>query len=809
MLYEIWARSPRQSSCEHSPGELPLRTIELLILAVLTIALLIIALAPTDASLQVVAGLVIVAILFIVIELVLRLLRRPPFSELARAIATYHLNQIKSIRGFSNLQIGASYPIYKPSQNKATAFDVKLVSNTGEEKGYMVVNLDRSEFPIPEFTTEGSSLTEQFRAKLGHRDFRLVWLAPTYSVALDEDGRILAKIGCDPVIERPHEDRDDKISEGEYLELIWEGRLQWRVRRRKSIAEAWHMLPGGAKKSSDLVQTNAPVGNYSVSYAEGYERSPHFEQIDPNTGANTKDYHSGCGPTAWATLIAWHNLLWTPELLRGSQPGNSYSWGNPPEPAWDTYMDRVMMELGRPEYLDNHDCFWVSGNGGITHDGDVKEGFKYIKQKLGHEFTGRATGDDDLQKVHDSIVIDERPVLVKTPNHYCVVAGFWYHLDGNNHYLLLNTGWGGADKWIKSEYLEKYWYLRHLLPRTKTTSPSFSSDFGPVLCTSSWPSGRDDNLWVFWLGTDGKINYVRNEEGQVPDLTTSEALNVTALYPPAVTPETDSGQIYLLYVDEEHAMHLLRWEGPEKKWCTLEFPSELRTYARPAILGQQGQWFTVAFSDNTYGVQVIATCRDLQRPNAWPDHIGSESAEYYWTVADAFPFGTNRSLSLISYQDYTVLMWVRRQEYFEICSVLAFRLAKPDGTVLGYVDRSLSHSMYDMAHPVVSNGTLFVAYRTLSGRIIVERLTPCPPYEATSWGQTIATVAASVGTREIAWLRETCTHEPSLAFMELEQGNHPMLVVGWTGKDAPNRLNLRLLSVDCPSAPLDYAGKPY
>ena len=151
------------------------------------------------------------------------------------------------------------------------------------------------------------------------------------------------------------------------------------------------------------------------------------------------------------------------------------------------------------------------------------------------------------------------------------------------------------------------------------------------------------------------------------------------------------------------------------------------------------------------------------------------------------------------------MMWVRKENYLEVGGYLAFRFAKPEGTVLGYVDRLLNHVMCGTPHPVVSNRTLFVAYRSAQNRIVIDALAPGPPYE--TWGGAM-TVAASVSTKGIAWLNETCIDEPHLGHLELEQGKHPMLVLGWTGTDTANRLNLRLLSVDCPGSTLDYTGEP-
>lgn len=784
------------------------KMIQAIINMLLVLAVLVLAFARTDIVWILAVLLVLAAMVLWVIDFLIRFRRRPSASLRARAIAAYHLNQMKSVPGFSDLQIGASYPVLHAGGKTPAAFDVKLVSTEGADRGYMIVNLDKHEFPLPEFTTTGPCLTEQFRTKLGHRNFRLVWVNPTYAFAMDKNDKILAEIGTGPVPSKDDSERSSKITDKEYLQYVIEFQQDWRARHKKAIDRAWHRLPGGARRSRDLVQVTEPSGYYVVDYADGYERSPHFKQIDPHTGANgNKDYPSGCGPTAWATLIAWHDLMWTPELLRGSQNANGIPWGNPLEESWNTYMDRIMMDLGRNEYLDNHDCSWYSGNDGITHDGNMKHGFNYITNELGHSFTGRDTGDDDLQKVQRSIVLDRRPILIKTPNHFCVVAGFWYDNDGENHYLLLNTGWDSPiNGWIAASYLEKYWYLKDILPRTQTSTPSLGGDFGPTLCTKKGPNGFYENPWVFWLD-NGKICYANNVGGQLPDLGASATLNVDALYPPAVVADPNTARIYLLYVDPQHKMHLLNWLGPEKRWNPLVFPSDLTTQVRPAILGRQGDWFTVAFSNNDYGVQIISTCGDLEQasPNPWPNQIGDFQNDRYWSQVD--PLGTSRSLSIISYQDYTVLLWVRSSNYINVGGKLSCRLAKPNGSLMGYIDTGKSYGMGGAPNLVLSNKTLFGTYRSDLDRIFVERFEPVPPHEV-HFGNINMTVGASLSSTMVATLNETCKDEPSLGFIELEEGKHPQLVLGWKGTDSANSLMLRLLSVDCPGAFLNYIDKP-
>lgn len=738
---------------------------------------------------------------------ILQCLSKSSGDDLARSIAVYNLRDFQSMPDLSEVIIGPSYQMYNIKGEPVDRYDVKLISIEGADRGYMIVNLQRNDFPVPEFSFEGQSLTEQLRAQLGQRSFRVVWLSPNYAVAIDSSNQIIGKLGSDPNLGVSHEERAEEISEAEFIQQILDNYRIWRLKNVKAIAEAWHRLPGGGKKSSELVRETQPSGNYSITYAEGYDRSVKMRQIQPNTGANNKDYLSGCGPAAWISVLAWHNMVWTPEVFRGSQPGNNRSWGEPTEPTWDTYLDRMTMEIGKKAYLDNHDCAWVSGNGGITHDNRMKYGYNFIIDQLDCMPMGKSSDEPKLQKVYDCITLDQRPVVIKTPNHFCVAAGFWFHNSGDNHYILLKTGWSGADKWIKSEYLEKYWYFKYLVPSSKITTPVISS-YSPVICTTPWGSDQYDNVWFFWLDDETKkIHYTYSADGGVPNLSSSEILsNTRAKYPPAVFSEArisndQSGGVFALFVDEQDHMHLLRWEGPEKKWLTLDFPENLITTERPSICGVQDSWFTVAFHDNEYHTQTIATCRDLQRPNAWPDEILEHNYEWYWTF---YNFSrTNDGLNIFPDGDKYILVY-----HYNGQPVMC--IMDPDCDHADFFEFEYSHPIMGTPSFVYSNNTFYVAYKTFSDRIVVDKLRIIHSSSGTTSYMGFEyeyRVNASATTEEVAFLTEKCFDDPALGMVVQEEGDHPVLLVSWNDLDT-RRIYTRLLSIDDSDNPFDYTGQP-
>ncbi len=206
---------------------------------------------------------------------------------------------------------------------------------------------------------------------------------------------------------------------------------------------------------------------------------------------------------------------------------------------------------------------------------------------------------------------------------------------------------------------------------------------------------------------------------------------------------------------------------------------------------RHGDWFIVAFCDYEWGVQVIATSKDVQRTGAWPMYLGYNQSDGYWRVVDSF-LGTDYDLNMVDYENYTLLCWQVDTSYHR---KLCFSFATPDNILL-YDDNnppSLSGIRGDVSL-VVSHNTTFLAYGP--GRICIETLYPQPIREEIVWLVGPVELPASISEDEIAYLRETCITAPALGFMQLEQGKHPMLVVAWTGTDAAHNLNIRLLSVD-------------
>lgn len=749
-------------------------------------------------------------IILILYHYYLQVREKNPPSKIARALAVYHLNQFRGISKFENLIVSNSFPMSDMS-GKECYYDVKLKSALGQDNGFMLINTDQSDFPVLFFCLEGPSLREQFKSKIGHEEFKITLLTPTYAFATDDNNNILTILGdYNPDISITDQLDLDDFNFHKFHQLIWE---KVQIRRREfqaSIKSAWRNLPSGGKTTSQLTRPDVPSGNWFEYYVEGHEWTAELSQIPANQGVNNNNFTSGCGPTAWGMFIAWHDLVWVPEFLHGSQDRNGQNYGSGFSPnqelAWNTYIDRKVMEF--VNVLNTY-----NGNGvGWTYASDMENGFNHVRNTLGYNFTAQSHSSNhnsSVQKVHDCIIgaqnnnYKSRPLIVMTPSHFCVAAGFIFNWDDqtsfDSHWIYINTGWG-YKAYISSAYIEEYWYFRDIiLPTGAKTIYQETSPHSPVLITTYDPTRMNqpnedllDMLWIFWLGDDDKIYYVSSTQGQGPNMANKGNLNVESIYPPTIT--TDGYNIYLAYVDSSDFIHLMQYDYKQRTWGDLDF-IDLKTTVKPAIMWLNG-WLSIAFNDVDNGdLQVLGTAKDLNRPNAWPPSFPTiNESERYWTQSDAL--GTESGVDMIALDDRSIfyrerglLCWINRTTSG---SSLSFRLAKADGSDYEYFRNDLRgfHGL-NVPSLTIYNYTMYAAYiATSGGRIRIDRIRPFHLH-------------AGLDFEQVAYLNDEAAENPSISFVERNNRDDPRLAICWI--DSANKINIRFLSVDDDYFPIDYS----
>jgi len=733
--------------------------------------------------------LVIALIVIIVLSLLIywAVKEEMPANQQAQVNSTYHLKQLSSVRGFRDLQTGRSFPYYDLDGKKSGIYETELLDSAGKSSGYLLISVSEDDFPLKEFASQGPSPRARLAKKVGHDNFRQVWLTPTFSIAVNNEGETLAEEGS--YIRFQKGDESEKITRDELYQLIVKEQEAFRE-RNKALIKKVRSTQNNVKKSSSGLVTDYPSGNFFEYLAEGAERAPELRQIPANTGANTKNFASGCGATGWAMFIAWHDQLWNPELLRGSQDTNGNDWGpsgNPnTETAWISYTDRLSMLIS--EHLGTYND---EGDGAIDDD-DIDRGFSFIKNRLGKTYTGKkvVTGHAEaVQGVYDIMVFDKRPVVITTPGHVSVASGFLFNWDDqssmDNQWLYINTGWG-HHKYIQSVYLEKFWYLKDITPTQKHTY-SESVQNGPTTVTTRDDSGLRSRVWTFWRGVDEKIHYIVGSAGALPDVSTKVTMEIEAKYSPALT--TDGNRIIMVYVRNDDTIRLMIWD-PGKGWSPLNFP-EIKTTVRPAISGWITDWLTVAFSDNEYGVQIISTnTLDIDASDAWPKSLLAPSYDQgkYWQQLDFFP--TNSPISMVRDGLALYVAWSsmgREDEFYFI------RGGHKSGVANHFMTKELPPGGISMS---LINDDIYLVYRGHEGRIVIDH----------ALASRDASSVFEFVTDGKAYLREVSGYLPSLTVMERENGAHPMTVVAWS--DDSNKLNMRELSIDTEYHPMNYTSHP-
>jgi hypothetical protein len=594
--------------------------------------------------------LIVGVILFLVIR---RSVRKPPRepSKLARTVAMVFLRRMENISNFGFRRVGPAFPLRNPFGEDGKLFDVKLLDNTDEDAGYIVVNTDRQDFPINEFSLEGPCIHEKFERRIGAGRFHVIWFSPTYAVAVNDEGNPLDEIG-NYLLSQENRDRIPANGNHEaHFQLIRKEREAFRDKHRSRIVAVWEaMLEQVAGAStSELAQFGPPSGNYWQYTAEGWERDPLFNQIPANTGANDTDNWSGCGPTAWAIYMGWHDLVWSPDLLRGSQNQNGTAWGT--ELAWNCYNDRIQMDLSDSDYLDVDGVFW--NDSGYTMDGDMEKGFDYIEQELGVQiigqshYSGGVFGHDEaeeVQKVYEAITYDRRPIIIKTPGHFCLAGEFLSDPDSDNigdQWVHINTGWGDR-RYINCAHVEQHWYMKQVLPLATKKVYNETSNQSPAIVNAF------DRWFVFWRGMDGYINSMHSDTLNHPGTGIKKTHDIYSKFGPAAG--WDGKYLYLAVVDDSARLRVYRTPDLES-FKELPFP-DVTSRVRPAIVTSHGR-VTVAFHRSSgYGIEIISSIDPERRFP--PDDLTDVDYGYWVSLGVVF---TQNGLSMVELDGGLYLVW--------------------------------------------------------------------------------------------------------------------------------------------------------
>jgi hypothetical protein len=576
-------------------------------------------------------------------------------EKLALDIVDAHLLQLHAIDGFKDCKIAEVHPIYDYMLKTTKAYDIKLVSEEGKDNGYIIAGVEKNDYPILEFSDSGPSLWEQMQNKLDTDGFGLIWLTSTYSIAVDAYGKVLDTIGSYMEDSQGLATLENKEGSDYYTslhKLISEKRADYLAKYSVEISNQWDEIfevikyvehTGSSTQRPPVSNSIMPILTTPIDAQEelpedkiwtqkfvyDYTTKIDVNEIPPNEGYNYEDRWTGCAATAWTNLMVYHDLTFTPDLLIGSQKSTGWSdWGG--QKKGFTYLDRVNIEIS--EKLGTYQFF---SDIGLVWDWNMKKGYDYIEE-MGFEITGKHfeertkpefwdptepefynplfalvnDADEELAQMWTLEHVEEKPVLIKIPGHFCTAVGKVYKNTTTGD--LEDSRWviihyGRTDhtmkKYIPKCDIEQFWYLDSIYPsedaKYRLTKYNFRTSFTPEVVAAP-----DNSLWIFWREDNGKISYMFGDPNKFPDPATKQTIDVFSKYSPSLLiSECDDGwRFFLCFVDSNDEIKLFSRKFESENVRSYNFESVgsfnqlyLKTNIRPEIAGDFGNFLTVTF----------------------------------------------------------------------------------------------------------------------------------------------------------------------------------------------------------------------
>lgn len=464
-------------------------------------------------------------------------------------VAKLYLKRFQLTKAWKDAVVSNRFPLYTPSEKVEVAYyEIKISRPKINDVGYIVVNANGKDIPIPCFATTGKTYTERLEAKCMGQLVKVIWHTPSYVTAEDLKGQTIASIGVPPIFEEPS--KDDEIV-GSIKPLHQEKKI---IKRKKKTLERdqatfidhqWQKIKihlGIA--SSQLYKSSSESHNdennggaggtggvdiedslYTIRYANGSWNQPTFSQISPSDDINDTNHWSGCGPTAWAALVAYHDLHWDPCLLYGTHTSLS------------SYIKRLLMIFH--DVLGTHQMSRKDDNGiwlGDTHREDMEKGYEVLEQYLLHGqgsdlgwWAYNGSYQQEFYYAYDMIYEKRHPLIVnyrtEKGGHYAlgygIAIGETIMGSITDAYILANNLHGGdgsfiddqRETWVHFFYIRGVWSLNSMAyscPRRKSTETSIN----PVVTSPMDMTRLNDGLYMIFpidknihiYKTDG-INY--------------------------------------------------------------------------------------------------------------------------------------------------------------------------------------------------------------------------------------------------------------------------------------------------------------
>ena len=315
--------------------------------------------------------------------------------------------------------IAGYVPIYVPRTSQIAYYEVKITGLFNTPKGSLIFNPAGK---LKQFTTTGPSKFEQLKQQTS-AGFRMVRMGAGYFAGEDQAGNLLAEIGRFP---RPYVKMfaNELATTGHYQYSSVLGAAPpppiainpLGLRTYSSKTAAYHdyatnylvyfkevikaSVPARPLTVKEEIEDNNWGGTGSSTERRWVAlgtKPARWTQVKPGEEYSDKDWKTGCGPTAFMNLFAWHDINWARSLFtRG--PNLPFTLGTKND--YDEYQKAGYTKHMR-DYLGTFNS--PGTDMGATWPWHMERGFEFARNILHHtpvyEASYKAPTDDDATAV--------------------------------------------------------------------------------------------------------------------------------------------------------------------------------------------------------------------------------------------------------------------------------------------------------------------------------------------------------------------------------------------------------------------------
>jgi hypothetical protein len=415
-----------------------------------------------------------------------------PLSDIKKTAAISRAKEFMLSEGVSETNpewgstgiVTEAYPVYLDGVEDVSYYECKVVRN-GQDAGYILVNVNETDVPFPQYRTEGKTTSEEFSEKSGYpieqlKVYRNNWFEMfatsnnalrgeadkiVISRGMDENGSGEFVKGDNSFVRGKRDAFKQRVLSGDMVNPLYQKENLYNLHRQDSIeAQIYAENPQATRATTRW--TSDELNN---TFSTGWHL-PKWNQVRNESGK-----YSGCGPLALAMVYAYHKqfkgksamfdgldlnatCLTSPKFFTLSNKSSSdYVIASSESGSRNQIIADAVYKIGKDcgAHYEN-DKTWVMLNGLENHGNVYPDRYKYsfkLDIDKGGDFIKGKTALDEIRA--------ERPCIVQFASkaggivdHYGAIEGVKYMekkvLIWLNYemWYLVNYGWGDKREWI-------------------------------------------------------------------------------------------------------------------------------------------------------------------------------------------------------------------------------------------------------------------------------------------------------------------------------------------------------------------------